>query len=225
MRLKPTTLTVLLALLAACSSPPLPPSVDDSKKRPVNAGAAVELQMCRSELAATGIVLTEALNVQQREAALLRRVSMTASTATASTATTSTASTPPVAGITPPAASNHIFVINFPLGSADVNLASDSLQKLLTHVRNAQLIVIRGRTDAKFDSPGQTRLAQRRSEAAYSLLLKAGSLPSNIRLSWQGAGDPHAAGGQAADRQANRRVEIELYQTKPAIEVLGVKTS
>jgi outer membrane protein OmpA-like peptidoglycan-associated protein len=221
MQLKPATLTVLFALLTACSSPPIPPSVDDAKRRPVNASAAIDLQMCRSELAATGIVLTETLNAQQREAALMRRVAMTPPLTTASLAGTA-----PVPSATPsPAAPNHIFVINFPLGSADVNLASDSLQKLLTQVRSAQLIVIRGRTDAKFDSLGQTRLAQRRSEAAYSLLLKAGSLPSNIRLSWQGAGDPHASGGQAADRQANRRVEVELYQTKPDVEVLGVKAS
>jgi outer membrane protein OmpA-like peptidoglycan-associated protein len=219
MQPKPTRLTVLMAiaaLLTACSSPPMPPSVDDAKRRPVNASTAIDLQMCRSELAATGIVLTETLNAQQRESALMRRV-----TVNPPSTSNPSAGTSPVA----PAAPNQIFVINFPLGSADVNLASESLQKLLTQVRSAQLIVIRGRTDAKFDSPGQTRLAQRRSEAAYSLLLKAGSLPSNIRLSWQGAGDPHATGGQAADRQANRRVEIELYQTKPDVEVLGVKAS
>ena len=70
MIIKLTPLLAVLVLASACSSPPKAPVVDDSKKRPVNAGAAVDLQMCRSELAAAEIVLTETLNVQQREAAV-----------------------------------------------------------------------------------------------------------------------------------------------------------
>ncbi|MEO8923166.1 MAG: hypothetical protein ABI330_10150, partial [Caldimonas sp.] len=40
--------------------------------------------------------------------------------------------------------------------------------------------------------------------------------PEGIRLSWQGAGD--LIGSTLADRQASRRVEIELYQAKPEFQ-------
>ena len=209
MMLKLTPLLPVLLVVAACSSPPKAPVVDDAKKRPVNAGVAVDLQMCRNELASAEIVLTETLNSQQRAAAAARAASM-------SPATQMVATSQP----------NHVFVINFAFGSADFNLSSEQQDKLLTQARNSQFIVIRGRTDASADSLSETRLAQRRSEAAYNFLLKAGKLPINgIRLSWQGAGDHKAVGDQSADRQANRRVEIELYQVKPDVEVLSAFVS
>ena len=56
--------SILAATLAtaACSSPPQAPTVDDSKKRPVNVTQALELQSCRSELVATRIVLNESID-------------------------------------------------------------------------------------------------------------------------------------------------------------------
>ncbi len=204
MIIKLTPLLAVLVLASACSSPPKAPVVDDSKKRPVNAGAAVDLQMCRSELVAAEIVLTETLNVQQRQVAV-EQLPVTALSAQLS------ASPQP----------NHVFVINFALGSADFNLSAEQQERLLAQASNSKFIVIRGRTDASFDSLSETRLAQRRTEAAYNFLLKTIKLPSNgIRLSWQGAGDRKVDGDQAADRQANRRVEIELYQANPNVEVL-----
>lgn len=205
MSFKLTPLLPIALVLVACSSPPKAPTVDDARKRPVNAAAAVELQTCRAELASAEIVLTETMNTQQRAVAASRAVAM------APPAQAATANSP-----------NHVFVVNFALGSADFNLTPEQQGKLLAHARNSEFIVIRGRTDASADSLSETRLAQRRSEAAYNFLLKAGKLPTNgIRLSWQGAGDRKVAGDQAADRQANRRVEIELYQVKPEVEVLA----
>ena len=48
-----------LLLLASCSSPPKPPTVDESQKRPVNSQMAVELQACRNDLQNTRILAAE----------------------------------------------------------------------------------------------------------------------------------------------------------------------
>ncbi|MDQ2734266.1 MAG: OmpA family protein, partial [Pseudomonadota bacterium] len=86
--------------------------------------------------------------------------------------------------------------------------------QLVEQARAAKYIVIRGRTDASSDSDSETRLARRRAEAAFKYLVETVRLPPDgIRLSWQGAGD--LIGGTPGDRQASRRVEIELYQAKP----------
>jgi len=46
-------------LLTACSSPPKPPSVDESTKRPVNAQAAVHLKTCQGDLSRATILVSE----------------------------------------------------------------------------------------------------------------------------------------------------------------------
>ena len=48
-----------LLLVSSCSSPPKPPTVDESRRRPVNTAMAIELQSCRSDLANTRILATE----------------------------------------------------------------------------------------------------------------------------------------------------------------------
>lgn len=195
-------LAALTALLAGCSSPPKPPTVDDSKKRPVNVSQAVDLQMCRTELSAAKIVLTETLTTEQRRQALAQAAAESVRPVLAR---------PTMAMPTEP---NQIFVVNFTLGSADFSLAPGQSAQLVEQARAAKYIVIRGRTDASADSASETALARRRAEAAFKYLVEAVRLPSEgIRLSWQGAGD--LIGSTPADRQASRRVEIELYQAKP----------
>ena len=48
-----------LFALASCSSPPKPPTVDESQRRPVNAQTAVELQVCKNDLHNTRLLATE----------------------------------------------------------------------------------------------------------------------------------------------------------------------
>ena len=64
MRYMTVQLLFLLAL-GSCASPPKPPTVDESRKRPANAAVEVELQSCRSALQNTRI----AANESQRAAA------------------------------------------------------------------------------------------------------------------------------------------------------------
>ncbi len=209
MFIKRIALTAVTVFVAACSSPPKPPTVDDSKKRPVNVSQALDLQMCRTELSAANIVLTETLNNSQRLA--LAAPVMLQSQGSARTLPAVPAAPEP----------NQVFVINFPLGSADFNVSVAQSAQLIEQARAAKFILIRGRTDALADSMAETRLAQRRAEAAYKYLVDMVRLPpEGIRLSWQGAGDPFQHGVTPFDRQANRRVEIELYQAKPEVQVL-----
>ncbi len=195
-------LAVTTALIAGCSSPPKPPTVDDSKKRPVNVSQAVDLQMCRTELSAAKIVLTETLTTEQRRQVFAQAAADNA---------ISVLARPTMAM---PIEPNQIFVVNFTLGSADFALAPGQSAQLVEQARAAKYIVIRGRTDASSDSASETKLARRRAEAAFKYLVEMVRLPpEGIRLSWQGAGD--LIGSTPADRQVSRRVEIELYQAKP----------
>jgi outer membrane protein OmpA-like peptidoglycan-associated protein len=198
-----TTLIAATLASAACSSPPQAPTVDDAKKRPVNVSQAIDVQSCRSELAATRIVLTESLDHP-------RIVTVPAK---------------PLDAVPAP---NQVFVINFPLGSATVELSATEQAKLIEQARTAKFIVIRGRTDATTDSLAETNLARQRAEATYSYLtssLKVSLPAEGIRMSWQGAGDRAQPQDTAPARQANRRVEIELYPVKPAVQVLAPATS
>ena len=209
MKLKFFSLGAICLALGACSTPPKPPTVDDSTKRPVNVSEAVNLQMCRSELTAAKGVLTETASTR-----------WASSVAAASSASTTSM---PLVDAAPGSVSapNHVYIVRFETGSSDFKLPADTEAKLIEQARNARFISIRGRTDAGTDSTLETRLAQRRSEAAYNFLMHAVKLPADgVRVSWQGAGDQAEPGGAPIQRQANRRVEIEIYDTKPVVEII-----
>ena len=55
----------LLLALGSCGSPPKAPTVDESRKRPVNMAAAVELQACKSDLQNTRILAQETISSMQ----------------------------------------------------------------------------------------------------------------------------------------------------------------
>jgi outer membrane protein OmpA-like peptidoglycan-associated protein len=166
--------------------------------------------MCRSELSAAKIVLTESLTTEQRRLA---------STMIAAEPRVDAVPVAPKRGAAT-SEPNHIFVVNFALGSADFSISPVQRSQLIEQARAAKLILIRGRTDATADSMSETRLAQRRAEAAYKYLVDLVRLPpEGFRLSWQGAGDPLQGGTTAADRGGNRRVEIELYQAMPELQL------
>jgi len=204
MTLRLTFLLAVTLATTACSSPPKAPTVDDSKKRPVNVGQAIEVQSCRSELAATRIVLAETTDRPPRVVTVPAR---------------------PLEFVPTP---NRVFVINFPLGSANVEISAADEARLIEQARLAKYIVIRGRTDAISDSIAETNLARRRAEATYSYLMTSlrVALPvEGIRVSWQGAGDPIRPQDSVQARQTNRRVEIELYLIKPEVQVLATASS
>jgi hypothetical protein len=67
-------LLVLTLLMAACAAPSKPPSVDESLKRPANSPAALELQVCKTDLHNTRLAATESARQADTAAALLEQI-------------------------------------------------------------------------------------------------------------------------------------------------------
>jgi hypothetical protein len=63
-----------LLMASSCSSPPKPPSVDESRKRPANIAMAVELQACRSDLANTRILASESVRTAEASSLVMSQM-------------------------------------------------------------------------------------------------------------------------------------------------------
>jgi outer membrane protein OmpA-like peptidoglycan-associated protein len=192
-----------LLMLGSCSSPPKPPTVDESMRRPVNSAQAIELQSCRSELQNTRILASEAnraaeaaafttAQLQERQRALAALVSA-GSAATA----------------------NTVYTLHFDYGSARTDLPQDVAEALLPSARAAPLVVLRGRTDGTTDALGESRIARLRAAAVRDVLVAGGVDPQRIRETFQPSGDHAADNSTPAGRGLNRHVEIEVYRVPP----------
>ncbi|MCX2865359.1 OmpA family protein [Paucibacter sp. PLA-PC-4] len=214
-----------LLLLASCSSPPRPPSVDNAPKRPANTAMAVELQACSSELRnsqlrALGAERSAArAAIEQQRLALLRDL---------------------VAKLEPPhppklpqpqpqpqpdspearpnaeaSAANAVAIVHFEYGSTRVDIPASTASALLKEAKGAPLILLRGRTDGQGDVAAESRIARARAAAVADYLVAAGVSPSQIRATYQPTGDHLADNQSAQGRRLNRRVEIEIYRALP----------
>ena len=203
--MRPTSsLIPLLLVLGSCGSPPKPPTVDESNKRPANSAMAVDLQVCKSDLQNTRILATESSRLAESAAATLARVSaQQQAIATAQMAT--------------PAASpaNSVFTIRFGFGSTRVVVPADVASALVESARGAPLVLLRGRTDGATDSAAESRIARERAAAVREYLVGAGVDAARIRATYQPAGDHAADNSSPAGQGLNRRVEIEVYRALP----------
>ena len=192
-------------LLTSCSTPPKPPSVDESTKRPVNARAAVDLKACNGDLSRATILLSEMARAGVVATALTkaRRLPGAAPSRVADPATAD-------------AAGNLVAVVPFGMGSAAWSVEQADAAALVRRAKDAAVIMIRGRTDATGESLQETALARRRAEAAAQFLQQAGVSKDKLRLTWQGAGDP-VPGLRPTERAQSRRVEIEFYTAAPML--------
>ncbi|MFN8993739.1 MAG: OmpA family protein, partial [Pseudomonadota bacterium] len=192
-------------LLTSCSTPPNPPSVDESTKRPVNARAAVDLKACQGDLSRATILVSEMARAGVVATALTKAQPLPAGASTS-------AADPGAADAT----GNLVAVVPFGMGSSAWSVEQVDAAALVRRAKDAAVIMIRGRTDATGDSLQETALARRRAEAAAEFLRQAGVPKDKLRLTWQGAGDP-IAGLRPADRSLSRRVEIEFYAAAPML--------
>jgi outer membrane protein OmpA-like peptidoglycan-associated protein len=156
-----------LLLLSSCSSPPKPPTVDESSKRPANSAMAVELQVCKSDLQNTRILATESGRLAESNAATLERLAARQQALAAMQ--------------TPPA--NSVFSVRFEFGSTRVVVPADAASALIEDARSAPLVLLRGRTDGATDTSAESRIARERANAVRDYLVGAGVDPARIRTS------------------------------------------
>jgi outer membrane protein OmpA-like peptidoglycan-associated protein len=202
-----------LVLIGSCSSPPQPPGVDESTRRPANAALAVELQVCKSALQNTRILANESNRLADATTATLERMAVRQQALAA------------LPGTSPsPDSANRVFTVWFGYGSTRVTLPADTGSTLVENARAAPLVLLRGRTDGATDSLAESRIARERAAAVRDYLVAAGVDPARIRATHQPSGDHAASNTTPAGRSLNRRVEIELYRTPPvAVSTAGVE--
>lgn len=199
----------LLLLLASCSSPPKPPTVDESQKRPANSAMAVELQVCRNDLQNTRILAAESGRIAESTTATLQQLAARQQAIAALQA-------PPVAPAPAPAPRpNSVFAVRFEFGSTRLAMPAELSAALVEEARSAPLVVLKGRTDGTADSLTESRIARERAAAVRDFLIAAGVDVSRIRATWQPVGDHAADNTDAGGRALNRRVEIEVYRALP----------
>ena len=193
--------TGLLSLtLVACSSPPKPPTVDESQKRPANAQMAVELQVCKNDLQNTRILATESSRLAETTAATLAHMA---------------ARQQLLASIQEKAAANSLRIVHFAFNSTQVSIPTAEASALVEEAKVAPLVLLRGRTDGTADTSAESRIAQARADAVRDYLVAYGVDPTRIRTTHQPSGDHLADNRNPQGRSLNRRVEIEVYRTLP----------
>jgi outer membrane protein OmpA-like peptidoglycan-associated protein len=198
-----------LLLVSSCSSPPKPPTVDESRRRPVNSAMAVELQVCRSNLDNTRIVATEGARGAEASSQTLARMVQQQQLLARSIQAHSAAQR------------NLLVPILFGFGSTQVNLPEADTARIVDEARGAPLVILRGRTDGSTESAAENAIARQRAAAVEAWLVRAGVDRARIRTTWQPVGDHAADNGTASGRALNRRVEIEIYRAAPIFVAAG----
>jgi outer membrane protein OmpA-like peptidoglycan-associated protein len=194
---------LLTLMLGACSSPPKPPTVDESLRRPANAQMAVELQVCKNDLQNAHILATESGRLADTAAATLAHLA---------------ARQQLLASLQQRAMANSVHTVRFAFNSTRVDIPPDAAPSLLEDAKTAPLVMLRGRTDGTSDSPSESRMAQARASAVRDYLIASGVDASRIRTTHQPSGDHVADNRNSQGRDLNRRVEIEVYRALPAAQ-------
>lgn len=191
-------------LLASCASPPKPPTIDESSKRPVNTQAAVELQVCKNDLQNTRLLAVESGRLADATVATLANITSRHQALGAMKASSGQQAQP-----------NSFLTVRFDFGSTRVVIPAESAAALIEDAKAAPLIVLRGRTDGVKDALVESRIARERASAVRDYLVTAGVDPSRIRATYQPVGDHVADNDSLVGRRFNRRVEIEVYHALP----------
>ena len=203
----------VLLFLSSCGLPPKAPTVDESRKRPVNRAAVVELQACKSDLKNTRILASESTRLAESASATATRLALQQQAILTRP--------PPEVEM-----ANSVYTVLFGFGSAQVSVPSAEASALTEHARSASLVMLRARTDGQVDAPAESRIARDRALAVRTYLVQSGVDPTRIRMTWQPVGDTVSDNTTVSGRALNRRVEIELYRFAPQrLAVNGVLPS
>ncbi len=198
-----------LLLVTSCSSPPKPPTVDESRRRPVNATMAVELQSCRNDLENTRILAKESVRSAEASSQAVARMVQQQQLL--------------VRGIEANAAAqrNLLVPVLFAFGSTQVSVPDADATRVVEEARAAPLVVLRGRTDGTAESPAESAIARQRAAAVEAWLVQSGVDRARVRTTWQPVGDHAADNSTPGGRTLNRRVEIEIYRAAPIVTAAG----
>ncbi|EMP3151365.1 OmpA family protein [Salmonella enterica] len=165
-------------LLAACSSPPKPPTVNGSHRQPVNDARTAEVLSLRAQLAAAQAKAQPALLTSSK----------------------------------PALPASQTVSVYFPYNrtafrptQAEINALLPLLSGNVTHVW------VRGRTDGRYPTRADERVALNRAVAAKNWLVAQGVSPLKISVNYVSAGDYVAENVTAAGRAQNRRVDIQVF--------------
>lgn len=199
-----TPLIPWLLVLASCGSPPKPPTVDESQKRPANSQMAVELQVCKNDLQNTRLLATESGRLAETTTATLANMAARQQLLAAMQG-------PAIQQPRP----NSVYTVRFEFGSTRVVIPAEVSSALIEDAKVAPLVMLRGRTDGTSDVPVESRIARDRAAAVRNHLVASGVDPARIRATYQPVGDPVADNTSVGGRSLNRRVEIEMYRTLP----------
>lgn len=174
----------LAVSLAACSSPPKPPTVDGSKRSGINDTETASVLSMKADLAA----------MQQRVTDLEARPTVKPS---------------PPAPVLP---LSQTVSVNFPFNSADFKPSQAQKAALLPLLAKAKRVEIRGRTDGQNPSNADEKIALNRALAAQRFLIDQGVSPSIISINYVSAGDYVANNFSEIGRSLNRRVDIVMFR-------------
>ena len=188
-----------LLVLASCSSPPKPPTVDEAQKRPVNSQIAVELQVCKNDLQNTRLMATESGRMAETTAATLANLAARQQILAAMQG---------APGQQPKA--NSVFTVRFDFGSTRVGIPTDVASTLVEDAKASPLVMLRGRTDGTSDGPAESRIARDRAAAVRDYLVAAGVDPARLVTRAHGSAQPLVPGRSREANEQNRRVEFVI---------------
>ena len=211
----------LIAMLVAstvtvgCSSVPVPPVPDESRKVPANDRRELAALQCSMELSQTKTALNDALRLAERSTAQFAAARVEVGQMQAAVA----AKAAPA-----PAPASQIFVVLYKHGSVTFDLNEIDAARLLRTARGAQHIEIRGRTDGAVETPAESRIARQRAEKMLAFLARNGVDATRINATWQPVGDHLGPNDDPEGRALNRRVEVEAYAVRPSRSALPLPT-
>lgn len=175
-----------IAMLAACSTPPKPPTVDGTERHSINSTPTAEAIALRAQLVQTEQRLREAQARPVYQGG-------------------------PATVTPPPLPRSQTVSVHFPFNGTTLQISADETARLLPLLSSARRIEIRGRTDGEKATDGDEKVAMNRALAAKRYLIGQGISPAVISVNYVSAGDYIADNGSVLGKSKNRRVDIEVF--------------